>query len=75
MPICTICGTMMHEDDVIDHVCDAEDIPVKGSPRKLKGISGYSGSKGDKGDKGDPGEKGNKGDGGDSGYSGYSGAV
>lgn len=34
MPVCTKCGTVMHEDAVKNHVCDPADIPAKGAERK-----------------------------------------
>lgn len=33
MAICTVCGTVMHEDDVKEHV--HSDIPKKGEPKVL----------------------------------------
>ena len=32
MAFCTECGTVMHKEDSINHVCNTEDIPEKNKP-------------------------------------------
>lgn len=31
MAVCTVCGAVMHKDDIENHKCEEANIPVKGS--------------------------------------------
>ncbi len=46
MAICTKCGTIMHDDDMLTHECDLSEIPKKGEKFKFNGTKSGGGLNG-----------------------------